>query len=80
MAERVKEFKENPVPIKKSTFDFERDFYGKDGFWTCKNEKGLRVMAMIFAIIYKPYKLTIDLHVYFNKLEMLNTYVMMKKK
>jgi len=37
-------------------------------------------MAFVFCLLYKPYKFSIDLHVYFNKLDMLNTFVIMKKK
>ena len=80
MAERVKEFQKNPVIAQKSTFDFEKDFYGKQGFYACKNGIGTRIMAFVFGLIYKPYKFSIDLHIYFNKLEMLNTFVIFKKK
>lgn len=80
LSERVKEFNKNPIIAQKSTFDFEKDFYGKQGFYACKNGIGTRIMAFVFCLLYKPYKFSIDLHIYFNKLEMLNTFVIFKKK
>ena len=55
LAERVQS-KDQDIDKK---FDFERDFYGRKGFWTYKDHFTLRLMALIFAIIYRPYSLII---------------------
>ena len=42
--------------------------------------KFLRVMALIFAIIYRPYSFIIQCLLFFQRFDMLNTFVMLKKK
>lgn len=63
-----------------SRFNFERDFYGLDGYWTNQNSKSIRIAALILAIIYYPYKTIIDFFIYLQKYDMFNCLVMIKKK
>mmetsp|Transcript_3387 Transcript_3387/g.5698 ORF Transcript_3387/g.5698 Transcript_3387/m.5698 type:complete len:563 (-) Transcript_3387:73-1761(-) len=61
-------------------FDFERDFYGEKDYWTGRNSGVLRAMAFVFAVIYYPYKLVIQLFMVLRKFSMLNCVVMVKRK
>ena len=83
LVNRVKESKnqtqgEGSVCTEK--FDFDRDFYGEQGFWTKKNSWVMRIMALIFAIIYYPYNMIIDLFLYLQSFDWLNCIVMIKRK
>ena len=63
-----------------SRFNFERDFYGLDGYWTHQNSKSIRLAAFIMAIIYYPYKAIIYFLFYLKRYDMFNWIVMIKKK
>lgn len=63
-----------------SRFNFERDFYGLDGYWTHQNSNSIRLAALIMAIIYYPYKTIIYFLHYLKRYDMFNWIVMIKKK
>lgn len=61
-------------------FDFEDDFYGNSGYWTSKNGFVLRFMALLFYIIYHPYRLMVEFFLLLQRFNMLNCVVMIKRK
>ena len=61
-------------------FDFERDFYGQQGFWTSKNSWFMRIIALLFGVIYYPYSWMIEVFLFLSKIDWLNFTVMIKRK
>ena len=61
-------------------FDFERDFYGVDGYWAKKSMFTVKISALILAFIYYPYRAILDFFICIHKLDMFNLNVMIKKK
>lgn len=61
-----------------SNFNFEKDFYGLDGYWTHQNGKSVRLAALLLIVIYYPYKMIIDLFIYLQKYDMFNCLVVIK--
>lgn len=63
-----------------SRFNFERDFYGLDGYWTNQNSISIRIAALILAIIYYPYKTIIEFFIFVQRFDIVNCVVMINNK
>lgn len=68
------------VELADAKFDFDRDFYGHEAFWTSGNSLAMRFMALIFAFLYYPYSLLIRLFACLERFNCLNCIVMCQRK
>lgn len=67
-------------PSARVKFDFDRDFYGEEPYWTRQYSLTMRLMALVFAIIYTPYNFIIEVFLFLTRFEWLNCSVMIKRK
>lgn len=60
-------------------FDFEKDFYGTRNYWF-KIAISLKIINLIYIILYIPYRLSVVILGIFSPLDKLNTVLQLKKK